>query len=343
MAIASRRLLTTSLLLSAAALLAQAQDLLLDQGDGILVASAVGNFRNNGTTLTTDPSSQPTIAAYNAGGQIANSSCPVSIGYSINLLNAAKVPYASARVNAGYSLTVSYAITGGSFLLSSDGPGYPPYTSYQLEQNVNDYATGTTMYFNVIDSGGTPQCANLASYSGLNGVYLRISTSNSSTVPGKSDGGDPQLPINGGSMVLIAPQGLKFACSGNPGKTAKLNGVNPAKSFGRVFKPSPAETNLLLTGITDWVITAYPQQLKISPSFWGHAYDFEMPTADLSCGSDNTSLIVTLNGQPVKPQQFVIDWSRGWFAPRQYLTIPCRNSWSSASKASCNLVLTPKK
>jgi hypothetical protein len=83
--------------------------------------------------------------------------------------------------------------------------------------------------------------------------------------------------------------------------------------------PKGSETYIDLKGISDWRITAYPQQLEITPG-WGGTLKFRAPSGTpLDC-SDGKSLIVDTGS---KPQAFVVDWSPGWFRARRSMQVQC--------------------
>lgn len=322
-----------------------AQDLILDTEDGFLVSSSNPMFANTlanqppkpANPLNTQSMKQlPSLAVYNRNGDQLSDACPLSKDWTVQLLNANTNPstiYASVTVNGDYTVTVNAA--SGSFTPSDGLYGPPdPYDSYGLIS----YNPGTYLTFNVADGSGAPQCTSgnpsPVSFSGQSTILLRISTLNTAKkgsliimgFPGGSS--DPPIPISGHSLQFVAPKNLKFSCDGqNPVTTATLGGLS--SPLGLVVQskfPKPAEALVLLDGISDWRITAYPQQLEITPG-WRGAYKFRAPAPVLNCSKDGGSLSVVFGDgdkkPDLKPQQFVIDWSPGWFRTRRWLTVPC--------------------
>lgn len=264
------------------------------------------------TTLVATAPSTAYLAVWNFNGVQVPGRCSLIDGDTVQLLKGGS-PY----------LSVVYSATAVKLTVSSSPNTFsqnfaPP--AGEVEWNLNYADPGTD--FRVLRGGNPIACGSLSTTS-FDGAALRISSDarDGPKPTGPSD--DPPIPMSmyGGSFQIKSPRSTSvFSCSGN---TATMTNFTKAVAITKFFQfPAGSETYIDLTGISDWRIIAYPQQLEITPGFWGGTLKFRAPSAtSLTCG-DGKSLVVDTGS---KPQSFVVDWSPGWFRSRRSVQVQCQS------------------
>ncbi len=229
--------------------------------------------------------------------------------------------------SGGIAVTISQnlLVAGGNTFSNISAPS--GYVAWQL----NGYTPDS--YFKVTDATNNPQCAALGNEYSKH--FLRITTEpvNAKSPKVPTDPGDLPIPIIGSSLKFIAPGNSAFSCDSSSQATLDVGGKASLLEVTHSKFPDPrVEPYLNLKGISDWRITAYPQLLEVTPSYWGTKLKFTVPSGSkLKCGSDtNGNYLNVLNADgsdTARPQEFSVDWSPGWFGARHFLTVPCVNCY----------------
>ena len=293
------------------------------------------------TTLKTAPlaAKQVYLGLDDAAGDLIGPGCPLMAGWTVNVLLSGNMTIVVTVGMPGSSLVVTTAVPVGTTHPPFSGDIKDPAEWWSL----GDMFPSLNSTFGVKDAGGAPQCAGLGTTSYL-AETLHITTDDLSGITAndnRKDPGDVPIPIIGGSLKFFAPMpkpGIPtlFSCS-NDGLSCRVDGPK-ASRIELTHPPSPrVEPYLDLLGSGDWRITVYPQQLEITPSFWGwgKTIRFTVPASGkfrLTTEGSGGRYFKVVNKDPkdptdVRPQQFVIDWSPpgwfGWFENRRYLPLPC--------------------
>jgi hypothetical protein len=311
---------------------AVAADLTLNPDTGELVVSGNPILTRNGDRQVTGPPFSPLyLAVINFYGTVA--SCQVKTGWQIGL-SASGNAYATVAIASPPTVTT----TQGTFSAVQSGQ----------TATLQGYAAGNQ--FSVADDHGTPQCVNLGtSLDPGTGQFLRLLDTAPPPPPTAEEirslvgDGDPPIPILVGSLKMVATGKTEFACSGNPTQKATLKKVPGLATLSLgAANIYPPVVYLNLAGVSDWKVTAYPQQVEIRPSKWWETTGLTISVSGdnkVQCSDDHKSLTLVQNSAE-KPQEFVVDWSTGLFESRRTITVPCG---SSTSTSGCWLLLGPPK
>lgn len=323
------------LLLAALALPAASNDLVLNAGQGTLQISGSQIPPNSSSDLVPNPANSVTVLREPAAtatvwlysNDVSSLNCPMENGSILHLKNAG-TEYLTVSFDGQY-LTVTNTTNPSQGTFVPISPAYYGYKSYEL----NGYSPGTDF---TVTSPTLPVCGT--SFAGQQFLWIYPGTppttilQQPTTTGDGGDGGDgPPVPISGNSLKLYAPPDAKFTCSP---QNASLEGVTARRlEKHRVATPLPLwDTFMFLDQVSNWRITAYPQRLEISPSFWGNNLNFSVPAKfKFACGTDSGGNYLNVQVLDDKgkykdvsrPQQFVLDWSPGLFSSRRFVPVTC--------------------
>ena len=148
---------------------------------------------------------------------------------------------------------------------------------------------------------------------------------------------DPVGGIGGHSLTITSTK--NFNCPKNPGPTCDLpakgteifvNILNPYRKPDPTLPPIPPSIENLLGRISNWKITAYPQQMEIKPA--GNGVKISVPMPNQIYQVKNAPGVIRIadpqgGKAPVeaRPRAITIEWSTGWwiFGTRHQVTVPC--------------------
>src|SRR5579872_4736250 len=249
----SLRLLLPAIALSIPAL-AQTPDFTLDASSGSILVTGTNLAPGaDSTTLIAGQSASFSLQIFHYNGAIS-SPCALVDGDTIKL-GAQASPYVVLSVALTTPVPLlSLSVKTNQNTWSAFPPSDPRYSGFKVKgYSVSDY---TIQVF----TGATQKCVTELG-NDVTLAYLRINASPlPAHVQGQGDTDDPPIPMVGGSLRLWALNGAKFTCDT---RSATL-------AITRVLRlETPADPYIYLDGISDWRITAYPQQLEITPG-WSH-------------------------------------------------------------------------
>jgi hypothetical protein len=326
---------------------AAANDLVLNASSGTLQISGSPIPPSTGTlapqpansvTVLQELAAAATVWLYNINGPVT--SCPMQNGSVLHLKNAG-ADYLTVLFDGTY-LTVTNATNPLQGSFASISPVYYGYTSFQL----SGYSPGTDF---TVTTPSSPDCGS--SFAGQQFLWIYPGTPPNMGLKNPLDSDDgPPIPISGNSLKLYAPLGGSFSCSS--GQSASLAGVAGVLRLDkhRGATPIPVwDTFMYLDKISSWRLTAYPQELEISPSSWGSSLNFSLSSRfQFVCGKDSGGSYLNVqdgSGKDVtKPQQFVLDWSPGMFSSRRFLPLTCPYEGTPGqNQFGCLLEIVTKK